>query len=461
MNLQPPLSPGLNAVPRLSVVHDRFFDRASLKSTGSRSRGCRPTVWAVAATVALGIPGARLQAQEERDSLAGESAATSLAESLEATRYNLHWGPVSFRTRAGLQLEFTDNAYWSEVAPQADLIVRPQVDLGAYWPITRMNTLAVNLGVRYDYYLDNTRLNPEGPLFAPNSEVAFNFFVGDFRFRIRDRFNYDQTLSHQSYIYDAGGEFVGFSNVQRFDRWMNRIGLTADWDLHDMILTGSYDHENYEATSSAYQYLSRVSELFDLRARFNPQAPIRPGFEVAASLDDYTDASISDQTRLSAGPSISATLSPAIGVRAGAGYQGVWFADPPAGEDDTLQTYYAFAEITHRVNPWFRHALTARHFPTRGWNGGNQETTGFRHSTSSTFLKDATIATSLSFNSAEQSYGLYDENYQYFAAGIDLIYDLGKRWEGRVGYWFVKKDSDLRLRDYAQNNLAVQINYTF
>ena len=73
----------------------------------------------------------------------------------------------TFGLRASFEAEYDDNVFWTQLNPKADLVLQPRIDLDAYWRMTELNTLTLNLGVRYEYYLDNHCLNSDAPLISP------------------------------------------------------------------------------------------------------------------------------------------------------------------------------------------------------------------------------------------------------------------------------------------------------
>src|SRR5438132_6186248 len=82
-----------------------------------------------------------------RPSLAGEAAAEARRQDIERIPYNLLVGPIRFRFSATLGVEYNDNINLAEVNKQDDVIIRPQVNLDAIWPITQLNTLRLDLGL--------------------------------------------------------------------------------------------------------------------------------------------------------------------------------------------------------------------------------------------------------------------------------------------------------------------------
>src|SRR5256714_1323929 len=145
-----------------------------------------------------------------RPSLAGEAAAEARRQSLDKIPYNLQVGPIKFRFSATIGVEYNDNINLAEdgsavflsptgpilitTTPQDDIILRPQVNVNALWPITQLNTLRLDIGVGYAFYMDHSNYDTNGVLVSPGSQLAFDIFVGDFRINIHDRFSLEQDL---------------------------------------------------------------------------------------------------------------------------------------------------------------------------------------------------------------------------------------------------------------------------
>src|SRR5437868_1340091 len=143
-----------------------------------------------------------------RPSLAGEAAAEARRQSIDKIPYNLQLGPIKFRFSATMGIEYNDNINLAEdgsavffsptgpilvtTTPQSDIILRPQLNMNALWPITQLNTLRLDLGVSYAFYLDHSNYNTNGVLVSPGSQIAFDIFVSDFRINIHDRFSLEQ-----------------------------------------------------------------------------------------------------------------------------------------------------------------------------------------------------------------------------------------------------------------------------
>ena len=146
-----------------------------------------------------------------RPSLAGEASAEARRQSIEQIPYNLLAGPIRFRFSVTTGIEYNDNINLSETDPQSDVIIRPQFNIDAIWPVTQLNTLRLDLGLGYSFYLNHPEADTNGVLISPGSQLAFDIFVQDFRINIHDRFLLQQDPTTQ----------IQLSNVADYGRFEN------------------------------------------------------------------------------------------------------------------------------------------------------------------------------------------------------------------------------------------------
>src|SRR5256885_12902483 len=97
--------------------------------------------WAILGTLAA------LAQDAVRPSLAGEQAAEARRQDIEHIPYNLMTGPIRYRVSATLGVEYNDNINLSENHEQSDVIIHPQVNIDAIWPVTQINTLRLDIGL--------------------------------------------------------------------------------------------------------------------------------------------------------------------------------------------------------------------------------------------------------------------------------------------------------------------------
>jgi hypothetical protein len=398
------------------------------------------------------------QAQTQ-DSQAGEEAAQALKRSIAGEEYNLSLGPVRLRTEATLRLGYTDNVFYSDLNRSGDLWVNPEVDLRSLWQISDLNALRLSLGLGYEWYLNNTALNSDAPLINPDSELVFHVFVGDFRFRLREKFSYQESLFYNSSL-GTTERFFNFTDVGKFSRWNNLAGLEVVWDLNKVVLSVGYNHENFIPVTSQFEYLERASEWFDASAAFRPGDKVQVGLETQAGRHDYDQETVlNDNWRARVGPFIEFTSEEKITLRAGGGYDAAWF-DNSAVEANNINDYYAYLRIAQETR-LFTHSLTASREHLLGDNADNLRLTQVRYAVSSPVFRYMDVGANVSLNFAEESGVGFREGFTYYRAGVRIGYQFHKYWRTGLEYDFSLKESNLPLRDYYRNQVIWELAFSY
>lgn len=393
-----------------------------------------------------------------RTSLAGEAAAEALKESIEAQPYNLQYGPVRLRVGASLGVNYTDNVFYSYDG-EDDVMIRPEATLDALWPVTELNTLALSLGLSYEWYLENNVLNGDAPLINPGSELAFNVYVGDFHIQVHDRFLYQESLFYNS-LEGGGQPFYNFNDVGTFARLDNNAGLLVTWDLNKVVLTAGYDHENFIPYTASYEYMERASEWFTSSASFFLGDHLQTGVEGAASLHDYNQETVlNDNWRGRIGPFVEATYLEGVTIRAGGGYDTAQY-DAAADPNSDYASYYWYARIGQETR-LFTHSLQAGREYRLGDNANNLETTYVRYAIDSPVVANVELGANASINFADEFGGSFEEEFTYYEAGVGVGWLFHRDWRTDLRYSFRYKNSDLPLRDYRRNQVTLAVAWSF
>src|SRR5436305_10832730 len=244
-----------------------------------------------------------------RPSLAGQAASEARQQDVSRIPYNLLLGPVRFRVGASVSGEYNDNVTYAETNEQDDFIVTPNLSLDMIWPITQLNTLRLDLGVGYSFYLDHSQYDTDTILIAPKSQIAFDIFVADFRINIHDRMQLQQDPIQEGAL----------SNVVDYGRFENTGGISLLWDLNKLLLQIGYDHYNFVSTTSAFDYLDRNSEIVQGSAAFIVTPTITIGAEGNAVFTRYDQTGLNNNEDYSVGGFIQAELTNNLKIRAAGG----------------------------------------------------------------------------------------------------------------------------------------------
>jgi hypothetical protein len=420
-----------------------------------------------------------------RPSLAGQDAYNARQEDVSRIPYNLLVGPVRLRVGATVGVEFNDNINYADdgsgvipnpsgpgfitvtAHPQEDVIVTPNLTLDMIWPVTQLNTLRVDLGIGYSFYLDHSNDNTDYLLVAPKSQVAFDIFVGDFRINLHDRMQLQQDPIQEGAL----------SNVVDYGRFENTAGLSVLWDLNKLLLQVGYDHYNFIATNSTFDYLNRNAEMVGGSAAFIVNPTITVGAEGNAVFTRYDNQSsgigiLNNNDDYSVGGFVEASLTNNLKVRAAGGYQWINFDQNfvtfffgPFGitfpDHKDLADYYVNGLIAHRINAQISQTLSAGHENQLGVNSNYITLNFIRHTVSWNILRNTLLTTEFFFEDAEESGGVINENFQRIGGAVTLGYQLTPHVTVGVRYQGTSKDSNVFLRDYNQNRVSVDGTYSF
>ena len=425
-----------------------------------------------------------------RPSLAGQEASDAREQDVSRIPYNLLLGPVRFRVGATVGVEYNDNINYADdgtaVIPnptgpgfitirsnsQDDVIVTPNLTLDAIWPVTQLNTLRLDLGIGYAFYLDHSKNDTDYILVAPKSQIAFDIFVSDFRINIHDRMQLQQDPIQEGAL----------SNVVNYGRFENTAGLSVLWDLNKLLLQVGYDHYNFVSTTNRFDYLNRNSEIVQGSAAFIVNPTITVGAEGNAVFTRYDQSILNDNKDYSVGGFVELALTNNLKVRAAGGYQWIdfdhnfvnfrfgpfVFAVP---DQKDLQDYYVNGLISHRINAQLSQTVSAGHENQLGINSNYITLNYVRHTLTWNLIRNTLLSTEFFFEDAEESGGFAGvfspvplgtgEHFHRIGGAITLGYQLTPHVTLGVRYQGTSKDSNLLLRDYNQNRISVDGTYSF
>jgi Uncharacterized protein conserved in bacteria len=418
-----------------------------------------------------------------RPSLAGQDAAEARQEDVSRIPYNLLMGPVRFRVGATLGAEYNDNVNYAEVNEIDDFIITPSLTLDAIWPVTQLNTLRLDLGIGYSFYLDHSEFNTDSILIAPRSQLALDIFVGDFRINIHDRFQLQQDPIQQGAL----------SNVADYGRFENYAGISVLWDLNKVLLQVGYDHYNYLSTTDRFDYINHNSDIVYGSAAYIVNPTLTVGVEGNAVFTYYDQNSgsevLNDNDEYSVGGFLELAVTSNLKVRAAGGYQRMDFdrgfvifpvATPigtfvlPTPDHKHLEDYYVNGLIGHRINAQLSQTLSAGHENQLGIQSNYITLNYVRHTLTWNLIRNVLLSTEFFYEEAEESGGPLNatlftvltgqqtgETFSRIGGAITLGYQLTPHVTLGLRYQGTSKDSNVFLRDYNQNRISIDGTYSF
>jgi Putative beta-barrel porin 2 len=387
-----------------------------------------------------------------RPSLAGEEAAEARRQDIEHIPYNLMTGAIKYRISATLGFEYNDNVNLSEHNPESDFIIHPQVTINALWPVTQLNTLRLDIGLGYAFYLDHSSQDTNGVLLTPGSQLALDVFVGDFRINFHDRFSLQQ---------DPISE-LQLSNVIDYGRFENYAGVSVLWDLNKAVATLGYDHYLYISTNSDLDYLNRSAEALVGSLAFTLTNATGLGLQSSFVHTYYNQHVLNDSNAVTVGAFLETQLTNYMKVRIAGGYQAIDFENTGSVFDSKdLHDYYANILVSHRLNAYITQTLAAGHENQLGVNSDFVTLNYVRHTMTWNIIRNTLLSTEVFYEDANDSGGFIDEHIHRYGAAITMAYQLTPHVTLGLRYQFTEKDSDVPFRDYTQNRIFFDGTYSF
>lgn len=362
----------------------------------------------------------------------------------------MHAGPVGFSVGATLGLTYDDNVLLQDMNPQEDFIITPGADLGIYYPITDHTRINFGVGLGYEVYTQGAR--QDRFTLAPNSELALDFEIGQALVTTYDRFTYSQDLLQQGEV-ASNGNYGGFNNS---------LGFRVSWVPEPVLVEGGYSWGIFLSDNQAYRDLDRKSHQLFFRVGQILAERSRWGVELTGSKSMYDTGVRNDFTSLSAGPYLELQATEALRIVARAGWTWTLFdSNGQLAPPDDVSVPYASIEVRHQLTAHFSHNLSA----------GRE----VRVSTESQYIDVITLRYGFNWQITDviaPGAGVFYEKgkepsvpttEEYDRLGIDfgLPFRLTDHLTLSVGYTYTIRDSNLALRDYADNRGSLNLRYQF
>lgn len=387
--------------------------------------------------------------------------------------YNMKVGPVLLDFTGSIEGDYISNVALTNTNPVSDFTLTPEVGMAASWPVTATNTLSLSTSIGYTKYLIHPQYDTSHILVAPNSRLAFDIYVGNFKINLHDEFSYQQ---------DPVSE-AAFSNVVNFDRFENIAGVTLLWDMNKVILNLNYDHINFISTGIQTvsgsnlpnpEALNYTADQVSGAIESHLSSTLLGGLEAAGSIRTYDQYS-GNYTSWSAGPFMKVQATEHVEVELSGGYQYIHSPSnlatsqvfpsntlQPGTSGGTTNSYYANLTLDHQVNDFYLQRFSVGHDTNLGVLGDQSDTTYVNYSSSWHVNRRLNLALTLSYQDIGEVGGLVNvSSYNLFEGGLQANFPVTKSLSGSVLYQFTDKIASETDQGYIQNKLGFILTYQF
>ncbi|NBV21221.1 MAG: hypothetical protein EBS05_04770 [Proteobacteria bacterium] len=407
------------------------------------------------AAALLGVLGGMVTAtalaqEAPRYSIAGEAAALAKRKALEEAPYSFQYGQLKAQLETGINFEFNDNVNLADLGRQQDLIVRPQVNIRSFFPVTQLNSLNFSIGVAPALYVQHSEYNRV--LITPGSELAMDLFVGDYLVNVHEQFSYTQDPISIGSI-SGSAVYGGFNNT---------AGIKLVGDYNDLILSVGYDHGTFLSSTKQFEQLNNSSENFNAHATFQVTRAFSLGLTAGGGFNHYDQNFLNDHRSYSVGADSVLAVSPRLTLSLNAGAVFYDFDQTgTVGPTPNQQSYYAGAAAEHKLNQDMSHSLRLSRELQLGVSSDVVEVWSVRYQADLQLLERTYFTPKFFYEHGRELKSVGGEDYDRFGAGVGVTRQLSEKLRAGVGYIFTLKDSDLALRSYRQNSLTLDVTYRF
>ena len=400
-----------------------------------------------------------ISAQEAlRNSLAGDAAYEAARLHPESMPYTVKSGDFRLLATPSFGLDYNDNVRLSKDNPEDDFILRPAVGLIASYPVTQRNLLQLNVTVGYDAYMNHSDLSRLD--ISSGSALSFDIYIKDWLINLHDRF---------SYVQDSATE-AAVANTASYGSFQNTAGLSGNWDLEDITVTLGYDHRNYLATSSQFEYTDNSSDNFLARAGLKLTPRLTAGLEATAAPTTYDQHILNDNVNYSLGAYADWKPGNALHVQPRIGYtifsmQQTSLVMPATDQN----SWYADITVNHPITESVSYSLSLGHELRLGVQSDTIDDTYARGNATWNLIRHYPLNTSLTYEHGTQGAGvntqgagvnnIQAENYDQFGVGLGVSHPITKRLTASLNYRLTLRSSDIPNRDYTQNLVSILLSY--
>jgi hypothetical protein len=187
----------------------------------------------------------------------------------------------------------------------------------------------------------------------------------------------------------------------------------------------------------------------------------------------YTEDILPPTTELSAGGFVQARLSQYFSASLHAGYVGVFLKpDGTPLTDDTYNTWYASADVRHRVNPWFTYSISGGREVQLGTFSAYDQIWFARWSGQFDVIERTGFSVGFGYEDSEQPEQAYErpdgelvlflgQDYTRFNANVGLTRELMPQLSASLRYNFLHRLGGSNAINYDNHVIALGATYVF
>jgi hypothetical protein len=374
-----------------------------------------------------------------------------------------HLGPVLYNLGASTSLTYSDNINSAEINPESDAISQIGINVRLEWQATERSDLRLNTDIGYLQYF-KYRAN-DGVVIAPGSTLDYALSWNDATLTF-----YNQTTYTRSVIAEPA-----LANVATLPQFGNTTGLLGEWDPGHWTFQTSYSHM-INLSNGGNDYLNSTSEEFYGRAGWRFARATQAGVEASGTLTSYQVASQSNNSSYSIGAYLDWQVKSWLQLTARGGPTFYNFYSQSQGvANSSLNSYYISFGINDQITDFLSQNLSVLRSIQLALNQGSSyvQQLGITYSLSWALTNHINLTATGAYDDGNQPLVVDEsvfgflipieatENYQAYSGALGAGWQFTDHLSAGLSYTYTRRDSNLSGRNYSDNSVSAQINYTF
>jgi len=372
------------------------------------------------------------------------------------------FGPLKVDVRGVFEVEYNDNINYSNNDKASDIILRPGLIIAANCPLTEMNTVSLQFGVSYEDYLIHSDLSSYTNFaeVSPDSKLAFSMRFNTFTVTVYDSFNYSVQPSDAFAVNPSTLAII--THVKAFGRFMNQIGLNANWDLGSVVLYGGIYRYDVFPQQTEFSFLRRWQYTASVGIRYQFNSGISLKLDGSYTLNYYQQHLENDSSSWFVGPTLAGPLGKNWTFSTSVGFTSYSFQqDGTNGDHSQPVAYTGEVSVSNKTTKNINQTLTLTQASSFGYVSNTITTDRISYKCDWLMQPKIDLILYGYWERGKDSGGLAPETYNKYVISPELDWDYSKRLSIYAYYEFTDKLSNFSDRNYIRDRIVAGFRYQF
>jgi hypothetical protein len=378
---------------------------------------------------------------------------------VELEDYNIKWGRMKGHLDGSLRVVYDDNIFLSKTGAKSDFSFYPNLTLGFLWPVTRDQTVQLDLGIGYLRYVRNDQLSYF--YVAPDSRLEYRITVPDANLQIVFQEGIGTFMDPTSRP-EISGPKTNAPSGFIFRRLSNTAGLGVLWrPTRPITVTGGYAFGLDRSLSGDFTEQDRDSHTFDIGVDYNVASAWRIGLLGNYAIINYVEKVLNSGDTYTVGPQFTFAPMQSLSVFGRVGFTEFLFdSRGTIGDSSDFHGVTFQSGLNQTLSRALSHKVQVGRRVDGGWDSNFTDLWEAQYALEATLTKAVRVNASLTYQNFAVS-GPNSEKGERYLAQLSTGYRFARRWNAGLAYGFALKDAEPTALSYTRNRVSLELTHQF